>query len=163
MGQMKNAVDSEQMRRLEKSFLALESFPWGGIYRLVIGFLAPVAASFLLGDEGSGWALVPFLVGALLTLRVVPALFRKMMPFSDAAREVWAERRQMAKRYDSYQWRKLFWIGVGLALYTTLSGKLYLPRGGCFRTGEMESSSSPGSGGDPHETEERISMTAASD
>lgn len=125
---MKNTADSEQMRPLEKSFLALESFPWGAIYRLVIGFLAPAAASLLLGDDGSGWALVPFLVGALLALRVVPALFRKMMPFSDAAREVWAERRQMAKRYDSYQWRKLFWIGVGLALYTALSGKFSTSR-----------------------------------
>jgi hypothetical protein len=31
-------------------------------------------------------------------------------------RAVWAERRQMAKRFDSYQWQKLLWIGIGLTL-----------------------------------------------
>jgi hypothetical protein len=52
----------------------------------------------------------------------VPAILRKILPFSAAARTVWAERRQMAKRVDSYQWRKLFWIGMGLGLFTLQSG-----------------------------------------
>ena len=30
---------------------------------------------------------------------------------------MWWNRRQLAKRYDSYQWRKLFWIGAGMAIY----------------------------------------------
>jgi hypothetical protein len=62
----------------------------------------------------SPWTFVAFFVGFLVLLRLVPALLRFALPFSPQAREVWAERRALARRYDSYQWRKLFWIGLGL-------------------------------------------------
>jgi hypothetical protein len=44
------------------------------------------------------------------------------------SRQVWAQRRQLAKRYDSYQWRKLFWIGCGLGQYILVSGDFQTPR-----------------------------------
>ena len=71
----------------------------------------------LLRSEGSGWMLVPFLLLVLLLLRVVLAVVRKVVPFSPELQEAWSERRRMAKLYDSYQWRKMLWIGAGLALY----------------------------------------------
>ena len=46
-----------------------------------------------------------------------------MLPFDAEVRPIWAERRQMTKRVDSYQWRKLLWIGIGLALFALLSGR----------------------------------------
>ena len=77
----------------------------------------------LLGSDGSDWTLVPFLLLVLLLLRVVPAVVRKVVPFSAELREAWSVRRRTAKLYDSYQWRKLMWIGAGLALYVAVSGQ----------------------------------------
>jgi hypothetical protein len=88
---------------------------------MTVGFLAVPLLLRFWGQDDPGWALVPFLFVILLMLRVIPAVVRRLVPFSDTARAIWAERRQMAKRYDSYQWQKLFWIGIGLALYTLLS------------------------------------------
>jgi len=84
--------------------------------------------SRLWDENGSGWVLAPFLVGVLVALRVIPAVVRRLMPFSDAIQAVWGERRQLAKRCDSYQWQKLLWIGLGLALYTVLSGQYHTSR-----------------------------------
>jgi hypothetical protein len=39
---------------------------------------------------------------------------RRFARFSDAVESVWSERRRLTKRYDSIQWQKLLWIGIGL-------------------------------------------------
>ena len=48
-----------------------------------------------------------------------------MVPFSAELREAWSVRRRKAKLYDSYQWRKLMWIGAGLALYIAVSRRYW--------------------------------------
>jgi hypothetical protein len=53
-------------------------------------------------------------VAVLVLMRGVPIGFRRLVPFSGSVRNAWASRRLMAKRYDSYQWQKLFWMGWGL-------------------------------------------------
>jgi hypothetical protein len=45
------------------------------------------------------------------------------MSLSETTNAKWAERRQLALRFDSYQWQKLFWLGLGLAVYLLLSGR----------------------------------------
>lgn len=65
-----------------------------------------------------------FFLGLLIALRVVPALVRLALPFSAAAKEIWASRRALAKRYDSYQWQKLFWVGLGLLPHVATAGEL---------------------------------------
>ena len=60
----------------------------------------------------------------LIGLRVGPAVLRKLLPFSDEGKQIWFDRRQLAKRYDSYQWRKLFWVGLGQLLYAAVGGGL---------------------------------------
>lgn len=112
-----------QIRTIERFLLNIDDGAIGALYRVAIGFATLPAMSLLLGNDGSGWTVVPFLLSVLLLLRVIPALVRKLVPFPDAVQAVWAERRRMAKRYDSYQWRKLIWIGVGLALYIAVSGQ----------------------------------------
>lgn len=107
-------------RPFERAILRLDSFPWDAAYRTLIGFAVFPTASFLGGRQPSGWMVIVVLVGVLLILRMIPALVRKLVPFSDAAQVLWSERRQLAKRYDCYQWRKLFWIGVGLAMYVAV-------------------------------------------
>src|SRR5262249_13078902 len=81
----------------------------GAFYRVGSGYLIVPTWSYALG-QGSGWSLIVFFAGVLLALRVVPAVLRKVLPFDAEVRTIWADRRQMAKRVDSYQWRKLFWI-----------------------------------------------------
>jgi len=61
----------------------------------------------------------------MLSLRIVPVFLRKLLPLSAEVKTIWAERRQLAKRYDSFQWQKLFFIGLGLAGYTLFSRALF--------------------------------------
>jgi hypothetical protein len=75
----------------------------------------------VVGEERADGLLLPFLLAILLMLRVAPVLIRRLVPFSDWAQRTWAERRELSRRYDSYQWRKLLWVGLGLALYVALS------------------------------------------
>jgi hypothetical protein len=115
-------ICSEERTTFERLLIRLDTSPWDAIYRAVIGFSIPLSTSHLGGQDASGWASVGLLLAVLLTLRVFPAAVRKSAPFSDRVRRVWAERRYLAKRHDSYQWRKLFWIGAGSSLYTVFSG-----------------------------------------
>ncbi len=106
----------------EKLAAGLDTAPWSAVYRTLIGFAVLPAMSRLWGGHFPGWALAAFLLAVLLALRVGPAAVRRLLPFSNRARAIWAERRGMAKRYDSYQWQKLFWVGLGLACYIGFSG-----------------------------------------
>jgi hypothetical protein len=108
----------------DEFLLSLDQGLFGALYRVLLGF-ATIPAMRLLGSDGSDWTLVPFLLLVLLVLRVVLALVRKVVPFSAELREAWSVRRRTAKLYDSYQWRKLIWIGAGLALYIAVSGRYW--------------------------------------
>ena len=79
--------------------------------------------SRLSAKDDHGLSLVFWFVGVLFALRVVPAILRKALPFSRQVTVIWAERRRMAKRFDSYQWQKLFWFGIGLAAYAISPGE----------------------------------------
>ena len=46
----------------------------------------------------------------------------RVIRFSDSALAEWAARRRLAKRFDSYQWQKLFWTALGLGLYALVTG-----------------------------------------
>jgi hypothetical protein len=107
----------------EKLVVDFDVSAFGAIYRAAIGFFTIPVLSYAAGADRADAALVPFLLATLLMLRVVPALLRKLLPFSDMTQQTWAARRQLGKRYDSFQWRKLLWVGLGLALYTVLSGE----------------------------------------
>jgi hypothetical protein len=63
-------------------------------------------------------------VGLLVALRVVPAVLRMFCHFLPNAKEIWAVRRNIAKLHDSYQWQKLFWIGLGLLPYAFIGNGL---------------------------------------
>jgi hypothetical protein len=113
------------MKTFERALVALDRGAAGALYRVGVGFLIVPAWSYAIGRPGSGWTLIAFFAGVLLALRVVPAVLRKVLPFSSAVRAIWADRRQMAKRFDSYQWQKVFWIGIGMALYALQSGQRF--------------------------------------
>jgi hypothetical protein len=100
----------------------LDQPPWSALYRIAIGYVMLPLFSRLFGTDAAGWCLVLWFLGVLFTLRLLPAVLRKGLPFSRELRTLWFERRQTAKRFDSYQWQKLIWFGIGLAGYAVLSG-----------------------------------------
>jgi len=110
-----------EMPRTERLLLALEERPWNVVYRMAIGFSAFPLYRGLYGFHASGWSLACFLLAGLFLLRLVPAVLRRLLPFSAETQDVWRERRRLGKRYDSYQWRKLLWIGLGIGLSVLLS------------------------------------------
>ena len=83
-----------------------------------------VLFSHMFGTEMTGWFLVAWILVGLLAIRIGFAVSRKVFPFSREIRAIWFERRQLAKRFDSYQWQKVFWLGLGFASYMVLSGEL---------------------------------------
>jgi hypothetical protein len=101
--------------------------PWDEISRAVIGFILLPVFSALFGTPDSGWTLFLFFLGLLVALRLVPAVIRRLVPFSDDVRDLWADRRALAKRYDSYQWQKVFWLSLGLGSYVVLFGVVWPP------------------------------------
>lgn len=116
-----------QLGALERSVLSVERFPWSAIYRTAVGYWMLPLFLHLSAKDDPGWSVLPWFVALLLTIRLLAAVLRKLLPFSKEVTAAWAERRVLAKRFDSYQWRKLFWFGVGLAAYSASSGKLAWP------------------------------------
>lgn len=105
--------------------LSLEDLPWHVLYRAVIGYFLVPAYGRLFGGQASAWKLVALFLLLLAALRVVPGILRRLLPFSPAVKMVWAERRALARRYDSYQWRKLFGLGLGCSIYLIRSGQAH--------------------------------------
>jgi hypothetical protein len=116
-------LQNPQTTGFDRLLLRLEAPPWYAIYRIGIGFLVLPALSRLAGEDHSAGTLLAFLLGVLALLRAAPMLIRKVLPVSPQVHRIWFERRRIAKRYDSYQWRKLFWIGLGLAISFASTGE----------------------------------------
>ncbi len=108
------------MQPLERVLVDLDRPPWSAISRVALGLTILPAFRALTGNSDRIWLYLISFLGLLLVLRLVPAMLRHAMPFSSEAKAIWAGRRQIAKQHDSYQWQKLFWIGLGLLPYTVL-------------------------------------------
>jgi dolichol kinase len=108
------------MRILERLSIQLERYPWAALYRILIGY-AVVPLYKALGGSSHDWGVFLFFVAILFGLRVGPMVLRKIMRFSPEAHAAWKYRRYLAKRYDSYQWQKVFWFGAGIGLYVWVS------------------------------------------
>ena len=112
------------MEPLEHVLIGLDSWPWSAVYRVAVGLGIPPVLSVLSGERASVWTSLALFIGLLGMLRVVPAVVRRVLPFSVQAKEIWAQRRDIAKQDDSYQWQKLFWIGLGLLPYAVIGDGL---------------------------------------
>jgi hypothetical protein len=119
----------------------VETPPWHAGYRLVIGFCLVPFLAWWPGGNRSDWRLFPLFILVLLTLRLVPAVARRLLPVSEALRTHWTHQRLLAKRFDSYQWRKLVWFGLGLTAYLAVNGRAdAVPTGlaaACLMTGGL--------------------------
>jgi hypothetical protein len=95
---------------------------WPALSRVAAGFLVVPLFSRLTNGDTSASHLWLFFLAVLAALKVVPAVLRKLMPVSQETKAHWFKLRVIAKRYDSYQWRKLLWIGLGLVAYAVVRG-----------------------------------------
>src|SRR5262245_35072765 len=109
---------------LERLLVDLESGPLSAITRVALGMSIPPLFRALSAARESVWMSVALFLGLLVVLRVVPAAVRYALPFSAKVKALWAQRRHLAKDHDSYQWQKLFWIGLGLLLYAFIDDGL---------------------------------------
>lgn len=116
---------SAQIGFAGRMVLALETPPWDSAYRALIGYGVMPAYLQLFGGNVVPWKLFVFFLAVLAALRIVPGVLRRVLPFPREVKTVWAERRALAKRYDSYQWRKLFGLGLGWLAYLLVGGKAH--------------------------------------
>lgn len=112
------------MEILEQLLVRFDSGAWGAAYRMVLGFCIPEGLRLLSGGRDQVWLSLVLFMGFLIALRVGPAILRKILPFSPEAKDIWFQRRQVAKLHDSYQWQKLFWIGLGILAFAAAGGSL---------------------------------------
>lgn len=112
------------MKSLEQLLLRLDRGPWSAVTRVVLGFCIPPALRLLTGGRDQIWVALALFVGLLIALRVGPAVLRAVLPFSAETKGIWFQRRQIAKLHDSYQWRKLFWMGLGMLVFAITAGGL---------------------------------------
>lgn len=106
----------------EQFILQLDVGVFGAAYRTVFGFMLLPVYEFLVGPGGPVYAFVAFLLMALFLLKLSISILRKPVRMSPVLREALDVRRRTAKYYDSFQWRKLLWIGIGLTAYILLMG-----------------------------------------
>ena len=98
----------------EPSFLAqLDVGVPGALWRTALG------AGFTLAMIHSpmpipAWAVPLLFLATLFSIKVGAAVARKVVPASAEVRLDWERRRNLARGYDSYQWRKLLWFGLGI-------------------------------------------------
>ena len=110
------------MNSIERLLTNLDNAPWDAISRVALGLCIPPVIHALSGGSAGVWLSLAIFAGMLFLVRMVPAVLRHALPFSAEAKEIWADRRAIAKRFDSYQWQKLFWIGIGLLPYAAAGG-----------------------------------------
>lgn len=116
------------MKMFERFLIRLDDGWCSAAYRAMLGFCIPPVIRALFDGEQI-WISLALFVVLLIGLRVVPAVLRMVLPLSREIKDIWFQRRQIAKLHDSYQWQKLFWMGLGLLAYAALAGGL--------RTGEQ--------------------------
>lgn len=109
------------MYSFEKLLMRIEQPPWNAVYRFMLGACIPQVFRLTYGEDGPPFAMVFLLLFALMVLKVIPAILRRLLPFSRESLSAWKNQRTVAKRYDSYQWQKLFWIGLGVGFAGILS------------------------------------------
>jgi hypothetical protein len=106
-----------------KAALSLDVGLLGATHRILTGFLAIPLITRFTGPQPSFLALSVCLIAMLAAVRGGALVGRQALPFSRTVRAIWFERRQVAKSHDSYQWKKLFWVGSGLFAYLAWSGQ----------------------------------------
>ena len=100
---------------LEKVLINLDIGAPGAFLRIVLGILFVPAIEVVHPETGLG-TLSASLLALLFAIKVLAAVARRVSSASAVVRSHWEWRRNLARHYDSYQWRKLLWFGVGIMI-----------------------------------------------
>jgi len=124
----RQTMNNTPTMRAQKLLLAIDTFPLDALWRIAAGFAVFPLADLFFGKKDSTGPLLAGLLVVLLMTRLLPLLLRKVIPFSLPVQQVWYERRSTAKKYDSYQWKKMLWVGIGMLSYIAVSGLFWVGR-----------------------------------
>lgn len=105
------------MTSFERFVVNLDTWPTGAFLRVALGLCIPPVFRLVSGGDERVWVALLLFLAVLLALRIVPVFGRRAFRFSAEAKDLWFQRRGLGKRYDSYQWQKLFWMGLGMLPY----------------------------------------------
>jgi uncharacterized membrane protein YfcA len=100
---------------LEKLLINLDIGIPGALLRIVLGFVFVSVIDVARPDAGF-WMLTALLLAMLLGVKLIAAVARRVLSGSSMVRSHWEWRRKLARYYDSYQWRKLLWFGIGIVI-----------------------------------------------
>lgn len=101
--------------------LNLDVGPLGGLLRVALG-IAFVLALRRVHPGAPGAVAMAALAIVLFGVKAVAAVARRMVPAPPAVRAHLEWRRNLARFHDSYQWRKLVWVGIGIVAAAQLGG-----------------------------------------
>src|SRR5262249_55486470 len=97
-----------------QDFLAkIDVGPAGALLRIVLG----AAFAWLvvtLHSTAPAWLAVLLFLGMLFLIKIGAGVLRAAIPAPPTVKAQWARRRDLARKFDSYQWRKLLWFGLGM-------------------------------------------------
>ena len=106
---------------LETVLMNVDIGPPGALLRVALGFLLLPTLQLLTPAPGR-WTAVGSFLFMLLAVKAAAAIARRVLPVSAVVRSHWEWRRELARHHDSYQWRKLLWIGIGLLTGAAVGG-----------------------------------------
>ncbi len=101
--------------------LQLDVFPLGAVWRAGVGAVALPMFRLACGGPCGFWSTAGLFLAFLMAVRAVPLVLRRLVRPDDHVRETWSSRRRLGKEFDSYQWQKLLWFGVGLLLWVVVA------------------------------------------
>jgi hypothetical protein len=119
IGEIRNRGREVSKVTLDRVLINLDVGVPGAVLRIALGFLL-VPALQVLRPEPGPWTVVVSLLAMLFAVKIVAAVGRRVLPATDVVRSHWEWRRTLARYHDSYQWRKLLWIGIGLMMGAAL-------------------------------------------
>ena len=91
----------------------------GALLRIGLGLLLVPAVEAVHPETGL-WLLSALLLAGLFAIKLIAVAARRLVPASATTRSHWEWRRNLARYYDSYQWRKLVWFGIGIMIGSAL-------------------------------------------
>jgi hypothetical protein len=125
---MNNTQTSRNLSGTERLLFALDESPFDAIWRIAVGLAVFPFTDFLFKKKDSMVSSIEGLLIVLFLTRLLPLFIRKIIPFSASIKQAWFKRRNTGKNFDSFQWKKLLWIGAGMLFYVAFSGSWEIGR-----------------------------------
>jgi hypothetical protein len=100
---------------LDKIYVDLDIGISGAVLRVALG-IRVVRVVAVVNPLADAWTMSAYALAMLFGAKAFAAVLRRIVPASTVVRTHWEWRRTLARHYDSYQWRKLLWFGIGIMM-----------------------------------------------